>query len=533
MTAHVADFSKSLMADANKAAIREGFTDGRLNAAMHGSRASTMAPLKSKNLLNKWGQKMIERPPYLTEEEFEDAKREAKAQKPRKTRRKTSRTGEVHESDAVSDDGLALAFVDRHGHELRYVAAWGKWLKWTGTHWQIEKTLDVFDKARKTCREAGVKKAKTVSAVEMLSRSDRHVAATVEQWDVDPWALNTPSGIVDLRTGGVRPHDPGDYATKITAAAPDSKCPCPLFKAFLEKIFGGDKQVIGYMQKVFGYALTGVTIEHAMMFFYGTGANGKSVLVSTLSDILGTYHRAASIETFTASNIPRHTADLAALMGARLVTAVETEEGRHWAESKIKTLTGGDKISAQLMRQDYFDFIPAFKLVIAGNHKPGLRSVDEAIRRRFHFVQFNVTIPLEERDEHLARKLQAEWPGILQWAIEGCLRWQANGLTPPKAISDATAAYLESEDAMAAWIEERCECKASFEDTSANLYASWKAWAELMGESAISSKAFGRNIGSRPGIEPTRIGHAKARGYSGIRVIKTEAPLPSDRTRYD
>jgi putative DNA primase/helicase len=196
-------------------------------------------------------------------------------------------------------------------------------------------------------------------------------------------------------------------------------------------------------------------------------------------------------------------------------------------------LTGGDKISAQFMRQDYFDFVPAFKLVIAGNHKPGLRSVDEAIRRRFHLVHFNVTIPLEERDEHLARKLQAEWPVILQWAIEGCLRWQANGLTPPKAISDATAAYLESEDAMAAWIEERCECKASFEDTSANLYASWKAWAELMGEPAISSKAFGRKIGSRPGIEPTQIGHAKARGYSGIRIIKTDAPASSDWTRHD
>jgi hypothetical protein len=187
MTAHVADFSKSLMDGANKAAIREGFTDGRLNAAMHGSRASTKVPLKSKNLSNKWGRKMIERPPYVTQEEFEDAKREAKAQKPRKTRRKTSRTGEVHESDAVSDDSLALAFVDRHGHELRYVSVWGKWLQWTGTHWQIEKTLAVFDKARKICREAGMKKAKTVAAIEMLSRSDRRVAAIVEQWDVDPW----------------------------------------------------------------------------------------------------------------------------------------------------------------------------------------------------------------------------------------------------------------------------------------------------------------------------------------------------------
>jgi putative DNA primase/helicase len=479
---------------------------------------------------------MIERPPYVTEEEFEDAKREAKDQKPkeRKTRRKRG-NGEINEADAISEDSLALAFVDRHGNELRYVSIWGKWLKWTGTHWDIEKTLAVFDKARKICRETAARceknsaansitKAKVVAAVEMLSRSDRRVAAIVEQWDADPWALNTPAGIVNLKTGETRTHDPGDFATKITAAAPNGEC--PLFLGFLETVFAGDKELIAYIQKFFGYVLTGETIEHAMMFFYGTGANGKSVLVSTITGILGSYHRTAPIETFTASNMPRHSTDLAGLMGARLVTAVETEEGRRWAESKIKTLTGGDKIAAQFMRQDYFEYTPAFKLVIAGNHKPGLRSVDEAIRRRLNLVLFGLTIPVEKRDKHLAQKLQAEWPGILQWAIQGCLKWQAEGLTPPRAVVEATAAYLESEDAISAWIEERCECKESFQDTSGNLFKSWKAWADLMGEQALSRKEFSAKLEGRNGIERRRIGNAGTRGYSGIRVIQAETAPP-------
>jgi putative DNA primase/helicase len=189
---------------------------------------------------------------------------------------------------------------------------------------------------------------------------------------------------------------------------------------------------LAYLQRAVGYALTGLTQEHALFFAYGTGANGKSVLLSTAAGLLGDYHKTAPIETFTASNSDRHPTDLASLRGARLVTATETEEGRRWAEARIKQLTGGDTISARFMRQDFFEFAPSFKLFIAGNHKPSLRSVDEAIRRRFHLVPFAVTIPSEERDSDLAEKLKDEWPGILAWLIEGCLEWQTEGLRRPK-----------------------------------------------------------------------------------------------------
>ena len=176
------------------------------------------------------------------------------------------------------------------------------------------------------------------------------------------------------------------------------------------------------------------------------------------------------------------------------MTAIETEEGRRWAESKIKSLTGGDKISARFMRQDFFEFIPQFKLFIAGNHKPGLRSVDEAIRRRFHLIPFTVTIPPEQRDEALPERLKSEWPGILQWMIKGCLEWQRSGLMPPQAVVDATAAYLESEDALAAWIDDRCERDPRAWEQSSDLFASWTTWATKAGEPVGTMRRFSQTL---------------------------------------
>ena len=183
-----------------------------------------------------------------------------------------------------------------------------------------------------------------------------------------------------------------------------------------------------------GYCLTGSIRDHALFFLYGTGGNGKGVLLNTCHDILGDYSAIAAMETFTASKADRHPTDLAMLRGARAVIAQETEDGQRWAESRIKALTGGDAISARFMRQDFFTFKPAFKLLIAGNHKPSLRNVDEAVKRRFNLLPFTVTISKDERDPELAEKLKGEWPGILAWAIEGCLEWQRIGLCPPNAV---------------------------------------------------------------------------------------------------
>jgi putative DNA primase/helicase len=388
---------------------------------------------------------------------------------------------------AFSEEALALAFATAHASELRYVAKWGRWLRYENGRWKFDDTRRVFSFARELCREAAsatddkkraakIATAQTRAAVVALAGEDPRLAATTDQWDVDSWLLNTPAGVVDLRTGRKRPHRGDDFMTKMTAVAPRGQC--PQFKKFLRHIFDGDIEMVRYLQRVFGYALTGVTNEHALFFLFGGGSNGKGVLTSTMRGILSDYHQTAAMDTFTAtSNHERHPTDLAMLRGARLVTSTETEEGARWAEAKIKTLTGGDAIQARFMRQDFFEFMPQFKLMVSGNHKPRLRAVNVAIRRRMNLLPFTVTISDEQRDPNLGEKLTAEWPGILAWAIQGCLAWQRDGLKPPQKVIDATEEYLASEDTVGAFLDEIFVREANAEISSGKLFAAWKQWA--------------------------------------------------------
>jgi putative DNA primase/helicase len=302
--------------------------------------------------------------------------------------------------------------------------------------------------------------------------------------------------------------------TKITAIAPGGKC--PQWNKFLKRVTNNNLELEKFLQRMSGYAITGITRDHALFFLYGLGANGKSVFLSTVAGILGEYHKVAPIETFTASNTDRHPTELAVLRGARLVTAIETEEGRRWAESRIKALTGGDKISARFMRQDFFEFAPQFKLMIAGNHRPGLRSVDEAIKRRMNLVPFAVTIPDAERDRELVEKLKTEWPGILTWMIEGCLAWQKDGLAPPQVVTAATRDYLESEDTLKAWLEDCCIVSPSEWTPVGRLFDSWAGYAEASGEQAGTKRGFSQRLEAH-GFKPVR---RDDRGFSGLAVNK-------------
>jgi putative DNA primase/helicase len=439
---------------------------------------------------------------------------------------------------AFSDDALALRFAERHEQHLRYIDTWGRWMVWNGRRWCADERRVAFNHAREVCREAAaicnkpsvavaLASGRTIGSVEKLAKADPRLAATSDQWDQDPWLLNTPGGVVDLQKSFLRPHQADDYMTHITAVAPAGDCPA--FKRFLDRVTDHDGELQGFLQRALGYGLTGSTREHALSFWYGLGANGKSVLLNTAAGIMGDYHKTSPIETFVASVVERHPTDLAGLRGARLVTAVETEEGRRWAESKIKALTGGDPIAARFMRQDFFEFTPQFKLVIAGNHKPGLRSVDEAIRRRLHLVPFAVTIPPDERDPDLSEKLRAEWPGILQWMIDGCRQWQERGLDPPTAVRAATAAYLESEDAFTAWIDEACDREPDAWESSSDLFASRKAWAEKAGEPVGSLKRFSQQLEAK-GFVPMR--RSYGRGFVGLRLRRTDytdSPYPERR----
>jgi len=424
-----------------------------------------------------------------------------------------------------ADDALALTFTDRHGNNLRYTAATGRWSIWDGTVWKQDATCYVFDLARRVCRAESrncqsdhlalrIASGSTVTAVERLARADRRHAATIDQWDAGPWLLNTPAGVVDLRTGAMRPATREDHMTRITAVAPGGEC--ALWLSFLSRITDGDEELQRFIQRMCGYALTGVTREHALFFMYGTGANGKSVLLNTICGVIGDYARTAPIEAFVASTSEHHPTDLAGLQGARLVTAVETEDGRRWAESKLKALTGGDRIAARFMRQDFFEYVPQFKLIIAGNHKPGLRTVDESMRRRFNLLPFTVTIPASERDPELTEKLREEWGGILQWMIEGCLAWQSKGLQVPKAVSEATESYLAAEDVLARWIDDCCDLKKTHWTSATTLFKNWRQWCEQNQEDPESQKRFSGNLESH-GFAPKRT--RKARGFIGIGLV--------------
>jgi putative DNA primase/helicase len=316
--------------------------------------------------------------------------------------------------------------------------------------------------------------------------------------------------MTNLKTGVARESRRVDYCTKAAAVSPGGDC--PRWREFLAEITDGDAELQSYMQRMAGYCTTGITTEHVMFFCHGTGANGKSVFINTLAGIWGDYAVTAPMETFTVSRSDRHPTDLAMLRGARLVVAQETEKGRCWAESKIKALTGGDRISARFMRQDFFEFTPQFKLLIAGNHKPGLRGVDEAIRRRLHLIPFNVTIPPEKRNPRLFEELKTEWKGILRWAIDGSIEWQRIGLVPPRAVVDATERYLASEDSMANWIEDRCEEDPGFSATRAGLFNDWKEWAENGGEHPGAAKEFFDTLEQRGFRQFKDRGNRKFRG---------------------
>ncbi len=452
----------------------------------------------------------------------------------------TTELPEIDYSNAppFSEQALAIAFAETLMERVRYVAAWNKWLLYDGCRWAFDEKRRVFSFAQQVCRQVAeqinkpnqqkaLTSAKTRAAVISLASDDQRLAASVDQWDADLWLLNTPGGVVDLRTGKMREHRIDDYMTKCTAVTPDAKCPTPIWSAFLDKVTNENKDLQDYLARVCGYSLTGVTTEHKMWFFFGSGRNGKSVFLNTVANILGDYHQTAAIETFTVTHNEQHPTGLAMLRGARMVTAIETEEGRRWAESRIKAITGGDPIEARFMRQDFFRFWPQLKLLTAGNHKPGLRSVDEAIKSRIDLVPFNVFIPPDERDKDLSEKLKAEWPGILAWMMKGCSEWQRIGsLAAPSIVTDATKDYLDAEDTISQWIEDCCEVGKKHLAACSTLFRSWREWADDHGEFVIPTKRFYEQLDAL-GYGPDKVKGVRVR--RGLR-LKPFKPFKSHKS---
>jgi len=403
-------------------------------------------------------------------------------------------------SIAITEDYLALAFVGYHGQDWQFNHTDGQWYKFNGNLWRRDDTRQALTIIREICRsanngKASLGKATTSRGVEVFAQADPTIAATSKKFDADDLLLGCPGGVVELESGIFRPGRREDFITMAAGTDPAASDECPLWKSFLYEVTKNDIDFTNYLQKMGGYCLSGLTTEHALFVLIGPGGNGKSVFENILRAVLGDYATTASFEVFAETRSEQHPAGLAALARKRLVTASEIESGQVFAESRIKAITGGEEISARFMRQNFFTFKPKFKAMIAANHRPALRNVDDAIKRRVKMIPFKFTPPVP--DKNLEAKLKAELPAILRWMINGFLFWQLEGLNPPAAVNICTADYFEAEDTLGAWLSECCKTGAAWEDSASNLFNSWKSFRENRGEKPGTQKAFSGKLESR------------------------------------
>jgi len=449
------------------------------------------------------------------------------------------------EAIANSDQDLAIRFAKRHASLLRHLPQSKSWRFWNGTNWAPDEILrapellkeflrDVGDKTSrgivandKQAKEArkfaaGLCSARIAKAVMQLAASDARLTATSDQFDQDPWALNTKSGIVDLRSGELRAHDPSAMMSKITKTTVGSSADCPRWLTFLAETTGNDAEVIAYLQRLSGYCLTGITSEQAFVFLYGTGGNGKSVFLDTLLDVLADYGRTAPMSIFMASGRNEHPTELAGLQGARLVAANETNVNGTWNEARLKSLSGGDRIAARLMRGNYEEYTPQFKLLLVGNVKPTFSGIDAAMRRRLHLVSFDHTPPVPDRQ--LLEKLKLEAPGIIAWMIEGCISWQREGLNPPLSVLKATNEYLDDQDSLGRWLSDECIQGEGLFTSSKDLHAAYSKWCEETKESGLKLRQFVMQLKGRGFVSFQDSRAAGRRSLKGLALREFESP---------
>jgi putative DNA primase/helicase len=406
-----------------------------------------------------------------------------------------------------TDIANATRFAKRHGENVRYTAAAG-WLVWDGKRFREdskavqvqalakETSLAIFDEIRDAPdRKAMMRHAqhsqskRAIEAMLWLARSEPGVPAELTGFDVDAMLLNVENGTLDLRTGKLRPHRREDLLTRISHIKFDPNAECDLWDEFLWKVLGKDQQLYEYAQRLVGYLLTGKTSEHVLHFLYGLGANGKSVFCEVLEDLLGDYAIVVSPELVMMRRHGGIPNDIARLRGVRAAFMNETTQGSRFDEAKLKDLTGGDTLTGRFLHQEFFDFPPTHKLVIRGNHKPVIAGTDDGIWRRLRLIPFIVTIPPDEQDHQLIDKLRQELPGILRWAVCGCLEWQRNGLKPPPAIVEAVREYRQESDTLGRFIDDHCNTASKLAQVKAGMFFQrYQQYAEHAGERWMSAK---------------------------------------------
>jgi P4 family phage/plasmid primase-like protien len=413
---------------------------------------------------------------------------------------------EFQECVFLSQDFLAAKFTEQHAPSWRYISDQGKWRQWDGMKWEADDKCAILTKARLICRahaksaetkaaQRAISSAPTVAAVVKLAGADPKHAATIDQWDANRMLLNTHGGIVNPATGKMFPHHPDLYMTRACCVAP-CKMPTPEWDKFL-KWAQPDAEVRDYLERRSGYGLTGDVSEQAFFMDYGHGGNGKGVYKNVISEIMSKYLTVAPIELLTETPNDQHPTELARLHCARAVSLSETQGGRRWNENRIKMMTGGDRITARFMRQDFFEYDPQFKLYILGNHMPTLRNVDEAMKRRFQLVHWAEQIARDKRDDKLIEKLRPEYPGILYKLIQACLDWQQGGLNPPSVVTKRTDEYFTGEDKLGQWVSEWDTSDPTAFTSKSELFNHWFDWCTKQGETPTSKIILGKKLKDR------------------------------------
>jgi putative DNA primase/helicase len=444
---------------------------------------------------------------------------------------------------AFSDQRLARELL-RQSDEFAHAAEVG-WFVWDGVLWVPDHedkristiTQDyLWEKSREAYNDPALevrrseqlatRLASKAQVTAMLGIMEKRSAFDPQDFDSDPDILNTPAGIVDLPNGSVLPHDRSRRCSKVTAVAPERKRP-ERWEQFLEEATRGDRDLIRYLQTFMGYCITGHTKLHAILFITGPGGNGKSVFVETISHVLGDYAAVAPQGMFMQSKWDRHPADIASLMGARLVTSSETQAGGSWDEARVKAMTGGERMTARFMRQNFFTFTPRFKLVMTSNHEPAIQNLDQAWRRRMHVVPFEFLPPVPDPD--LMEALRAEGPAILQWLIDGARRWYKEGVQKPKAVLEATEEYFETQNPVGRWLSECVEIDPEGFTASAHLLSSYEGWSVQNHEpfsgmtmTTLTNKIL-RELGGQVARGRSKDPKVRARGLNGIRLDKGSA----------
>src|SRR5829696_1980661 len=437
-----------------------------------------------------------------------------------------------------TDTGNAERLADRHGANLRYRHPWGKWLIYDGTRWRVDDrgaavrlakdtARSIFEEAKEAATDEAAKrlgkwassslsegKLKSMIA---LAQSEPGVPVLPEDLDAATDLLNVLNGTIDLRTGELREHRREDLLTKIAPVEYDPGAAAPVWAATLERTLPSEA-VRQFFKKLCGYALTGDVSEQLLAVLYGTGANGKSTVLNALLAVLGGYGMQAAPDLLVAKK-GTHPTELADLFGMRFVASIEVEDGSRLAESLVKQLTGGDRIKARRMRQDFWEFEPTHKVFMACNHKPQVRGTDNAIWRRIRLVPFTETIPPAEQDKNLPDKLREERAGILAWAVEGCREWRREGLQAPDEVRQATGAYRAEMDVLGAFLRECCELGPEKNVAAKDLYAVYHQWCLEGGERPESKRKFGSRLTDRGGFERYRGGADGGHRWRGVDLL--------------